>query len=76
MSTPHAELPPVEIRRLGSVTVATLLDKRVLGARATALFEDHLMPEADALAGDVLVPEWDGTSCAKRLPSAWLCWTL
>ena len=55
MSTPHAELPPVEIRHLGAVTVATLLDKRVLGARATALFEDHIMPEADALAGDGLV---------------------
>ena len=55
MSIPPAELPPVEIRRLGAVTVATLLDKRVLGARATSLFEDHLLPEADCLGGDSLV---------------------
>jgi anti-anti-sigma factor len=55
MSIPPAELPPVEIRRLGAVTVATLLDKRVLGARGTSLFEDHLLPEADSLGGDSLV---------------------
>lgn len=62
MSTPQAELPPVEIRRLGSVTVATLLDKRVLGARATALFEDHLLPAADSLAGDGLVIDFSRVS--------------
>jgi len=55
MSTPQAELPPVEIRRLDAVTVATLVDKRVLGARAAALFDDHLLPEADSLGGDGLV---------------------
>ena len=55
MSTPQAELPPVEIRRLGAVTVATLLDKRVLGARASAMFDDHLLPEADSLGGDGLI---------------------
>ena len=55
MSTPHAELPPVEIHRLGAVTVATLLDKRVLGARASAMFDDQLLPEADSLGGDGLV---------------------
>jgi anti-anti-sigma factor len=55
MSDLMPEAPTVEIRRLGAVTVATLLDKRVLGARATSLFEDHLLPEADALAGDGLV---------------------
>ena len=55
MSIHPAELPPVEIRRFGTVTVATLLDKRVLGARGTSLFEDHLLPEADSLGGDSLV---------------------
>ena len=49
------ETPTVDLRRLGTVTVATLLDKRVLGARATALFDDHLLPVADALCGDGLV---------------------
>ena len=55
MSDLMPEAPTVEIRRLGAVSVATLLDKRVLGARATSLFEDHLLPEADGLAGDGLV---------------------
>ena len=55
MPTPDAESPAVEIRRLGAVTVATLLDKRVLGARGTSLFEDHLLPLADTLGGDSLV---------------------
>ena len=55
MPTPDAESPAVEIRRLGPVTVATLLDKRILGARGTSLFEDHLLPLADTLGGDSLV---------------------
>lgn len=55
MSIPDAELPTVDLRRHGTVTVATLLDKRVLGARATSLFEDCLFPVAEALAGDGLV---------------------
>ncbi len=55
MSDVLPESPTVDFRRLGAVTVATLLDKRVLGARATSLFEDHLLPVADALAGDGLV---------------------
>ncbi|MSR26629.1 MAG: anti-sigma factor antagonist [Planctomycetaceae bacterium] len=55
MPTPDAESPAVEIRRLGAVTVVTLLDKRVLGARGTSLFEDHLLPLADTLGGDSLV---------------------
>ena len=55
MSDVLPESPTVDVRRLGTVTVATLLDKRVLGARATSLFEDHLFPIADDLGGDGLV---------------------
>lgn len=55
MSDALPESPTVDFRSLGTVTVATILDKRVLGARATSLFEDHLFPVADALAGDGLV---------------------
>jgi len=55
MSIPPTELPPVDLRRLGTVTVATLLDKRLLGARAAAAFDEHLFPVADGLGGDGLV---------------------
>lgn len=55
MSPPFPELPTVDLRRLDGVTVATPLDKRVLGVRAASLFEDHLFPAADRLAGDGLV---------------------
>lgn len=53
--TESPESPAVAFRRVGTVTVATLLDKRLLGARAAALFDDQLGPVADSLGGDGLV---------------------
>jgi anti-anti-sigma factor len=40
------------------VAVAILLDKRVLGVRAEELFDDHLFPLADALAGNGLIVDF------------------
>ncbi len=54
-SEPVPKRPPVEIRQSDAVAVAILLDKRVLGVRAQELFDDHLYPLADRLAGNGLI---------------------
>jgi hypothetical protein len=78
MSIPPTELPPVDLRRLGTVTVATLLDKRLLGARAAAAFDEHLFPVADGLGGDGLVVNFSrvtyfgsGSAASSNSPHGW-----
>jgi len=53
--TPPEDSPTAEIRTLGGVVVARLLDKRVLGLRSAALFEEVLFPRARTMGPRKLV---------------------
>lgn len=52
---PRPEAPAVLVRSVGGVTVAQLLDKRVLGLRVAAAFDGVLAPLAESLGDGVLV---------------------
>ncbi|MFM7075041.1 MAG: STAS domain-containing protein [Planctomycetaceae bacterium] len=50
-----AERPTADIRTVGGVVVARLLDKRVLGVRAATLFDEVLGPIGGSLGEGTLV---------------------
>ncbi len=52
---PAPELPTVAVESFAGVTVARLLDKRVLGVRVAAMFDDVLLPLAESLGDGTLV---------------------
>ena len=52
---PTPELPTVDVRTVAGVTVARLLDKRVLGLRVAKTFDEVLMPLAGAVGEGTLV---------------------
>ena len=52
---PAPELPTVAVETHAGVTVARLLDKRVLGVRVAAMFAEVLLPLAEKIGDGTLV---------------------
>ena len=52
---PAPELPTVAVDTYAGVTIARLLDKRVLGVRVAATFDEVLVPLAEKLGDGTLV---------------------
>lgn len=59
---PAPELPTVAVETFDGVTVARLLDKRVLGVRVAAMFDQVLVPLAERTGDGTLVLDFSNVA--------------